>query len=192
MNKRTESLVTAVMGILLAAALAGAIYAVYTVVTERNRERTDDIKTAGDIKELAREVFRSDETQAQRDKRIQRSVGVAVDACLRQEGCIGKLRRAVGPSRARLLAHARRAVQEYCAIRTECRGVRGLRGMRGPRGLSRPGPRGRPGRDGQDGQDGGPGPPGPPGPPGTPGANVPAPIDPRLNAICRRAPALCR
>lgn len=188
MTKRQESWATLLLGIALALALGAAGYAVVLSLDERADRVRNEIRTNREIARIAERVFRQGETTAQRQARIRQSIERALNACLEDESCIGRLRRELGPSRARLLAHARLAIERYCATRNQCRGPTGRRGPPGPSGGS-PGPRGPRGAKGEPGRRGAQGPAGPPGPAGPAGPQGPPGIvaSPEL---CRRLPIL--
>lgn len=103
-------------------------------------------------------------------------------------------RRALAPSRARMLAHARHAVERYCAHMGGCRGERGPPGVPGPRG-----PRGAPGARGPAGvATGRVGPRGPRGLRGPRGADGVDGVDGAgaspeqvRGVLCELAPVLC-
>lgn len=168
--------------LLVGAAITAAIgISAYTFVV--NRE--DQIRTDQEIRDLSKEVFRK-ESAKQRQIRIQTAAKEAIRFCGQDQECIELIRELTEITRARLAAHARRAVNQYCSQRNNCRG----RSMRGPRG--REGPRGGPGKPGPVGPIGPQGLPGPVGPQGPQGEPVPPVFDGRLDKICRRVPLLCR
>ena len=169
MSYRAAQIVAAAIGILLAIAVSVAVLA-YTEAqqAQSNQERSD-----AEIARIARVVFRQ-ETDAQRLVRIQGAAKEAIEACAFDAECVRRGRELFGPSHARLLAHARRAVLEHCASIGGCVGERGPAGARGPRGRS--GSNGARGPAGPQGPRGATGARGPQGLPGT--ARPPAPPSP--------------
>jgi hypothetical protein len=153
----------------------------YTFVVDRQ----DRFRTRADIERISAAVFKKYSREEQR-ARLRMGAKAALDVCGRDEECLNTIRKLTEITRARLLAHARHAVIVYCRRHNNCRG-RSIQGPRGPRG--EPGKRGKRGPQGSAGLPGVPGPAGPPGPQGEPGPRI---LDGRLDAICRRAPLLCR
>ena len=108
MSARTARLVAVAIGGLLALAVGGAVIAYDKAAqTDLDRKR-DKVRTDAEIARIARQVFRM-ETADQRRTRIQGASIEAIRACARSTECTALGRQVFGPSRARLLAHARRA-----------------------------------------------------------------------------------
>jgi hypothetical protein len=149
--------------------------------TERDRVRTD-----AEVARIAEAVFRRNEKRSARAERLGNTAIEVLLICERNRRCVTIGRRVFGPSRARLLAHARKAVEDYCAARGGCRGRDGRHAsvVRLTRVVNRP----VPGPRGPAGPRGRPGPQGPPGPAGLPGADVGS----VLAELCAGAPRLLR
>lgn len=183
MTRKQESWITMLMGLTLALALGGALFTFFRGEAERTERVKKDIRTDAEIARIAEAVFNENESPAGRRTRLVKAVNDALDECLSVAKCAERLRRELGPSRARLLAHGKLAVERYCATGA-CRGPRGPRGARGARGAT--GPRGAQGHQSARGRMGPAGPPGavgPPGPQGAPGI-VASP------ELCRKVPLL--
>lgn len=176
-----------ISGLLIGILFAGVVvFAAYAIDTESDRV-TAQIRTDEQIARIAGRVFRK-ETAEERRRRLQISATAAIDACRQSPACLAAGRRAFGPSRERLLAHAREAVIDYCARRGGCRGPAGRNAavVHLTKILNRPVP-GPPGPKGDRGPMGPPGPVGPQGPAGV------APTRGEIIAeLCRDARGLAR
>lgn len=155
----------------LAAAAIGAVLAVvvgFAVVaySQAHQVRRDQVRSNVEVARIAEAVFRKHESRVQRRLRIGNAAEEAILACAPDVGCVTAGRKLFGPSRGRLLAHARRAMRDECARLRGCKGERGERGARGLRG-----------RRGPAGARGGRGAQGPAGERGPMGARGPAGVD---------------
>jgi hypothetical protein len=193
MSRRRQYIIAAILGSLLAVAVSAAVLAYDKARDTEQQQRKDRVRSDTEIARIAREVFRN-ETAQQRQLRLQLAATEAIAACALSPRCVSAGRRVFAPSRARLLAHARKAAIDYCR-RNRCRGRDGRdsavrhvtkvlnRPVPGPPGPS--GRRGPPGRDGAPGRAGARGPAGPPGAPGATTQTV-------LAELCASAPSLLR
>lgn len=150
-----QYLLLAILGVGLAAAVGGSLYAVVQSSKTESRRVKDRVRSDRDIAQVARRVFK---LEAPSDADISRRVVVALKACGRSAEC-RELFATVAPRGPR-----------------GARGPRGRRGPRGERGAT--GPVGRPGRSvpgprGRRGETGAQGPVGPQGPPGERGERGP-------------------
>lgn len=162
----TQILVLLIVGVLLAAAVGGAVIAVVQTRAYEQNRADDRVRSDAEIAKVARRVFRIEQpTPAE----IRRGVMTALTACAQNTSCRERFRDTAPRGR---------------------RGARGPRGVQGPRGPA--GPSG-PGIPGPTGDPGAQGPPGPPGEPGTAGAStedVIAELCRRAPALLR--PLVCR
>ncbi len=185
MDKKTSQIIAAVIGIVLAIAVSVAMFA----YTESRQVARDQVRSNAEIARIAERVFRKEETKAQRQARIAGAAKEAIISCGADAECITVGRDLFGPSRARLLAHARRAVEQHCASLGGCKGERGFTGQQGPRGQTgAQGPQGQRGVTGPQGKQGPAGTPGTPGPIGEAGATV----DQVIEELCARSVAVLR
>lgn len=183
MGRRGQFLAMIILGLVFASSTGGSVLALIQSRETEQRRQVDRVRTDGEIKRLASEVFRK-ETAKQRDLRLQSAAKQAIAACAKDPECTGAGRQLFGPSRERLLAHARAATIEYCR-RNDCKGRTGARGAAGRPGRDGgpAGSRGPRGHRGRQGPKGDPGTAGAKGDKGDPGALSPG-------SLCTRLPAL--
>lgn len=154
-----------VSGFLIGSLMAGVIsFTAYLATVEAER-LADQRRTDEQVRQLAEQELCTEAPEIC-DERQQQTITDAIRMCAKDDECLSTLRRTAGSSRKRLLAHAREAVENYCA-RVGCRGEPGPRGPRGSPGQT--GPRGQQGSRGARGSRGPKGPRGATGPQGPAG-----------------------
>lgn len=164
MSYRRAQLISAVIGLLMAAAVCVAGFAFY----QSRGVHRDQVRSDSEIAAIARRVFNIERpTDSQRSKNIIS----ALQFCERNAACTKALRKVLPP------------VSAGPRGPTGNRGPVGPRGITGAPGKSVPGPRGEKGADGAVGPAGAKGDTGPAGPSVT--VTVPAPCVPLLSKPCK-------
>ena len=179
---------SAVMGVLSGLAIVLGALALANLNDERD-DRLDDAAaalrreaiTTAEVRRLSRVVFR-EESAKSRETRLRDVALEVLRICGNDRECTALGQRIFGPSRERLIAHARAAAADYCAAIGGCKGRQGERGRRGLPGA--PGPRGRTGPQGLPGRMG------PQGPPGRTNTAEVESIERRIEALERRLSSL--